>query len=111
MGGILAVRQGERIVKVASTVRGRLPPPWAGHATAEELAREHGGSFALGLLHARARAAGGSLRAWREVSPFHEHVEAFVGGLRELEQAGELELWPSRLAEWPIPTERALESA
>src|SRR5688572_13244856 len=46
-GGILAVRQGGNVVKVVSTLRGRLPPPWAGQATAEALAREHGASFAV----------------------------------------------------------------
>jgi hypothetical protein len=111
-GGILAVRQGERIVKVVSTVRGRLPPPWAGHATAEELAREHGGSFALVLSTLALEQLGDRFaRRMARGQSFHEHVEAFVGGLRELEQAGELELWPSRLSDWPIPTERAFTSA
>src|SRR5687767_6029394 len=48
-GGIFAVRDGDRIVKVASTLRGRLPPPAAGHASAQQLGEEHGVSFALVL--------------------------------------------------------------
>jgi hypothetical protein len=31
--------------------------------------------------------------------------------MRELEQEGEVELWPSAFRDWPIPTERAFESA
>jgi hypothetical protein len=31
--------------------------------------------------------------------------------MRELEQEGEVQLWPSSFAEWPIPTERAFASA
>jgi hypothetical protein len=111
-GGILAVRQGERIVKVASTVRGRLPPPWAGQATAAELAREHGASFALVLTTVGLEQLGDRFaRRMSRGQSFYEHVEAFVGGLRELEQEGELELWPSPLSEWPVPTERAFTSA
>src|SRR3954462_13593306 len=32
-GGILAVREGQRLLKVTSTVSGRLPLPESGHAT------------------------------------------------------------------------------
>jgi hypothetical protein len=111
-GGILAVRQDDRIVKVVSTVRGRLSPPWAGHATAEELAREHQGSFALVLSTVALEQLGDRFaRRMARGQSFHEHVEAFVGGMRELEREGQLELWPSPFSEWPIPTERAFASA
>jgi hypothetical protein len=111
-GGILAVRKGDRVVKVVSTLRGRLPPPWAGHATAEELAREHQGSFAMVLSTIALEQLGDRFaRRMARGQSFHQHVEAFVGAMRELEREGELELWPSPFSEWPIPTERAFASA
>jgi hypothetical protein len=42
---------------------------------------------------------------------FHLQVEALVEAMRELEREGEVELWPSPAAQWPIPTERAFGSA
>ncbi len=111
-GGILALREGERVVKVVSTLRGRLPLPWAGHATAEALAREHDGSFAaLFTSSALEQLNDRFARHLARGQSFHQHVEAFVAALRELEQSGELELWPTPVSDWPIPTERALASA
>lgn len=111
-GGIIAVRQGDRIVKVLSTVRGRLPPPISGHASAEALAREHGGSFGIVLSTAAVEQLGDRIarRLTREQS-FHAQLEAILAGARELEQEGEAELWPSPFAQWPLPTERAFTSA
>lgn len=111
-GGIIAVRQGDRVVKVVSTVRGRLPPPEAGSASAEALARQHGGSFGVVLSTTALEQLGDRFarRLSREQS-FHAQVEAIVAGMRELEQEGEVQLWPSSFAEWPIPTERAFASA
>lgn len=111
-GGILAVRKGDRVVKVVSMQRGRLPPPWAGQATAEELAREHRSSFAMVLSTVALEQLGDRFaRRMARGQSFHQHVEAFVGAMRELERDGELELWPTPFTEWPIPTERALASA
>src|SRR5687768_9388799 len=90
-GGIFAVRQAERIVKVVSTLRGRLAPLWAGQASAEELAREHDGSFALVLSTLALEQLGDRFaRRMARGQSFHEHVEAFVGAMRELEREGEL---------------------
>jgi hypothetical protein len=111
-GGILAVRKGDRVVKVVSTLRGRLPPPWAGHANAEELAREHQGSSALVLSGVALEQLGDRFaRRMARGQSFHEHVEAFIAAMRELEREGELELWPTPFSDWPIPTERAFASA
>jgi hypothetical protein len=111
-GGILAVREGQRIIKVTSTLRGRLPPPPLGHATAEALASEHGGSFAVVLSSVALEQFGDRFaeRLTRGQS-FHAQIEAFVDALRELEREGEVELWPTPFAEWPLPTERAFGSA
>ncbi len=110
-GGIIAVREGGELVKVLSTTEGRLPPP-AGPSSASALAAMHGSSFAVvvsrtaleqfGDRFARRLACGQS---------FHVQVEAFVAALRELEQEGEAELWPTPFGEWPLPTERAFASA
>jgi hypothetical protein len=111
-GGILAVRQGDRVVKVVSTVRGRLPPPWAGQSTAEALAREHQGHFALVFSTLALEQVGDRIaRRMAQGQSLHRQVEAVVGALRELEAERELELWPTPASEWPLPTERAFESA
>lgn len=111
-GGIFAVRQGDRIVKVTSTLRGRLPPPAAGAASAKQLGEEHGVSFVVVLSTLALEQLGDRFaRRMARGQSFHAQVEAFVAGMRELEQEGELELWPTPLGEWPIPTERAFASA
>jgi hypothetical protein len=111
-GGILAVRDGPRLVKVTSTLRGRLPLPDAGLASAAALARLHEGSFAVVLSTTALEQFGDRFaRRLTRGQSFHVQIEAFVGALRELEQEGEVELWPAPFAEWPIPTERAFGSA
>jgi hypothetical protein len=111
-GGIIAVRQGQRISKITSTVRGRLPPPQAGHASAQALAAEHGGSFAVVFSTSALEQFGDRFaRRLSRGQSFHLQIEAFIAALRELEREGEVELWPSSFAEWPVPTERAFGSA
>jgi hypothetical protein len=111
-GGILAVREGQRVLKVTSTVCGRLPLPETGHATAEALALAHDGAFAI-VFSSSALEQFGDRFARRLVrgQSFHLQVEAFVEAMRELEREGEVELWPTPAAQWPIPTERAFGSA
>lgn len=111
-GGVLGVRDGQRIVKVTSTLRGRLPLPEAGHASAAALGAEHGASFVL-LLSTTALEQFGDRFARRlsRGQSFHAQIEGFIAALRELEQEGEVELWPSSFLDWPIPTERAFGSA
>jgi hypothetical protein len=111
-GGILCVREGQRIIKVTSTVRGRLPLPDTGHATAESLALAHAGAFAIVLSTSALEQLGDRFaRRLSQGQSFHLQVEAFIDAMRELEREGEVELWPSPFAEWPIPTERAFASA
>ena len=111
-GGIIAVREGQRIVKVTSTLRGRLPPPDAGYASSEELAAQHDGAFAVVLSRTALEQFGDRFaqRLTRGQS-FYAQVEALVEAMRELEREGEVELWPTPFAQWPIPTERAFASA
>jgi hypothetical protein len=111
-GGILAVRDGARLLKVTSTLRGRLPPPSSGAASAAALASEHDGTFAI-VLSTTALEQFGDRFAQRlsRGQSFHAQVEALVEALRELEREGEVELWPTPFSQWPIPTERAFASA
>ncbi len=111
-GGIIAVREGQRVVKVTSTVRGRLPPPETGMTTAAALAAEHGGAFAIVLSTIALEQLGDRFaRRLKRSQSFHAQIEAFVDAMRELEREGEVELWPSPFAEWPVPTERAFANA
>lgn len=111
-GGILAVRDGQQIVKVTSTVRGRLPPPAAGQVSAAALAQAHSGAFAVVFSSSALEQFGDRFaRRLSRGQSFHVQIEAFVGAMRELEQEGEVELWPTPFAEWPIPTERAFANA
>jgi hypothetical protein len=109
-GGILAVREGSELVKVMSTSRGRLPP--SRNVSAAALAAEHDAGFAV-VLSRRALEQFGDRFARRLArgQSFHLQIEAVVAALRELEQEGEVDLWPTPFAEWPIPTERAFSSA
>jgi hypothetical protein len=111
-GGVVCVRDGQRIVKVTSLARGRLPPPESGTASAEQLGREHDASFVVvlsttGLEQFSDRFA----RRLSRGQSFHAQLEAFVSAMRELEREGHVELWPGAFADWPIPTERAFENA
>jgi hypothetical protein len=111
-GGIIAVRDGARLVKAMSTVRGRLEPPPAGSTSAAALAAAHGASFAVVLSQAALEQLGDRFaRRLVRGQSFHLQVEAFFAALRDLEQEGELDLWPTAFREWPIPTERAFGSA
>jgi hypothetical protein len=111
-GGILAVREGEGVVKVTSTLRGRLPPPSAGRTSAAELAKANDASFAVIFSKLALEQFGDRFaRRLSRGQSFLVQLEGFVGALRELEQEGELELWPTPFADWPIPTERDFQSA
>jgi hypothetical protein len=111
-GAILAVRDGQRLVKVTSTLRGRLPLPDAAVLSAAGLAELYDGSFAAVLSRVALEQFGDRFarRLTRELT-FYGQVEAIVEALRELEREGELQLWPNPVAEWPLPTERAFVSA
>lgn len=111
-GGIIAVREGQRLLKVTSTVRGRLPLPAPGSATAQLLAAEHESVFAVVLSTTALEQFGDRFaRRLEQGQSFYAQIEAFVAALRDLEREGEVELWPTAFVDWPIPTERAFGSA
>ncbi len=111
-GGIIAVREGQRVLKVSSTLRGRLEPPETGHVSAEALALANDGAFAIVFSTSALEQFGDRFaRRLSRGQSFHAQMEALVAALRELEREGELELWPSPFADWPLPTERAFGNA
>ncbi len=111
--GVMAVRSGDRVVKLLSFKRGRLPLPAADEpASAKALASANDATFALVASQTALEQLGDRFaRRLERGQLFHAQLEAFVAALRELELEGELELWPTPFRDWPVPTERALGSA
>jgi hypothetical protein len=112
-GGVLAVSSGQRLCKLVSTTRGRLDPTgqsWP--ITPEELAGQHQASFAIafevGCLDALMDRFGERLR--RE----HDYLAQLLTFLElagELEREGQLSVWPWRVGEWHVPSERTVLTA
>ena len=94
--GVVAVTSGERLRALVST-------------RVAELAARHravwSAQIAVGALERLAERFGERLR--REDTGLSQLLE-LLGGLRELEAEGRLAVWPWPVAEWPIPTERAV---
>jgi hypothetical protein len=109
-GGIIAVTTGPRLRKLLSTQQGRLEPtsePWP--APLADLAKRHQARWAIelgtgALDELMDRFA---LRLKRE-HDYSAQVLEFVAALRELEADGTVRLWPPRLDQWPMPSERIL---
>jgi hypothetical protein len=109
-GGVLALREGQQLIKLTSTTHGRLPP--SPSTSAAELGALHGASFAVIFSRLALEQFGDRFaRRLSRGQSFLEQLESFVAALRELEQQGEIELWPTAFADWPIPTERAFQNA
>jgi hypothetical protein len=109
-GGIIAVTTGSRLRKLLSTQQGRLDPknePWP--AALADLAHRHQARWAIelgtgALDELMDRFA---LRLKRE-HDYSAQVLEFIGAVRELEAEGAVRLWPPRLDQWPMPSERIL---
>jgi hypothetical protein len=112
-GGVVAVTTGTRLRKVVSTRRGRIDPreqPWP--ESLESLAARHGARWA-------AEVATGALdelmdRFAERLSPGQDYLAQGLEWLaiaRELEAERMLTLWPWRIADWPVPSERAVGRA
>jgi hypothetical protein len=112
-GGVVALTTSGKLRKLLSTRRGRLE-----HSTEvwpcelAELAARHEASWAVELTT-------GSLdlladrfaERLRPADTYLSQMLEFLLVLRELEAAGQLRIWPWPVAEWPIPTERAVVRA
>jgi hypothetical protein len=109
-GGVIAVTTGPRLRKLLSTQRGRLDPatePWP--VPLPELAKRHEARWAIEL-------GSGALDELmdrfavrlRKEHDFSAQILEFFAALRELEAEGAVRLWPPRLDQWPMPSERIL---
>lgn len=112
-GGVIAVTTGTSLRKLVGTRLGRLNPraePWP--APLEELAARHGARWAMELPT-------GSLeeladRFAERLKPEHDflaQVLELLAVVKELEGERALSVWPWRIAEWPVPNERAVVKA
>ncbi|MFZ5891901.1 MAG: hypothetical protein ACOY0T_12675 [Myxococcota bacterium] len=112
-GGVVALTTEGKLRKLVSTRRGRLE-----HAAQvwpcelSELAALHEASWAVELTT-------GSLdlladrfaERLRPADTYLSQTLEFLFVLRELEASGHVRVWPWPVAEWPIPTERAVVRA
>ncbi len=109
-GGVVAVTSGSQLRKLVSTRIGRLDvreQPWP--EALESLAARHAARWAAELT-------AGALddlmdRFGDRLNPGQDYLSQALdalGILRELEAEGALSVWPGRIAEWPVPSERAL---
>jgi hypothetical protein len=119
-GGIIAVHEQGRILKLLHTKRGRLDPMGAGPASSSvpALALESGEASALARLagnHQAAWALGMRLGALDEVmerfgarsrrgEDLTEQSLKFVEILHEMISEGAIATWPQRLRGFPLPT-------
>lgn len=112
-GGVVAVTTSGRLRKLLSTRRGRLE--LAGHPwplPLSELAARHEARWAIELTTGSLeRLADRFADRLRPADTYLSQVLEFLLVLRELEQAGDLTMWPWPAVDWPIPTERAVVRA
>jgi hypothetical protein len=112
-GGVVALTTGERLRKLVSTKLGRLeisgevwPCPLA------ELSARHQARWAVELsTGALEHLADRFAERLRPSDTYLSQTLEFFVVLRELESNGELRVFPWPIAEWPVPTERAVVRA
>ena len=109
-GGIIAVTSDSRLRKLLSTLEGRLDPrtePWP--AALSDLAKRHRVRWAIELgTGALEELMDRFALRLRKEQDYSAQVLQFVAVLRELEADGTVRLWPPRLDQWPMPSERIL---
>jgi hypothetical protein len=112
-GGVVAVTTGSKLRKVVSTRLGRIEvdeQPWP--ESLESLAARHAAGWAAEL-------STGALdelmdRFAERLSPGQDYLAQLLELLaiaRELEAERLITLWPWRIADWPVPSERAVSRA
>lgn len=112
-GGVIAVTQGSRLSKLLHSQRGRIPlteHAWRGDL--EGLAKEHHANWVLAIHgSALSEVANRFATKLRREDHLLRQLLVLLGVLKELEAEGAFELWPQRVAEWPIPTESIVQKA
>jgi len=112
-GGVVAVTTGSRLRKLVSTRVGRVElreQPWP--ESLESLAARHGTRWA-------AEISTGALdelmdRFGERLAPGQDYLGqalAWLAIVRELEAERMITLWPWKIADWPVPSERAVGRA
>jgi hypothetical protein len=112
-GGVVALTTEGRLGTLFSTLKGHIDlaqQPWP--IGLEELAARHGARWAMelgaGSLDALADRVADRLRP---ADTFLSQTLELFAALRELEAEGKLHVFPWPVAQWPIPTERAVVRA
>jgi hypothetical protein len=107
---VIAVTTGPRLRKLLSTRLGRLDPrsaPWP--VALDVLAKRHEARWAIALeTGALDELMDRFALRLRKEQDYSAQVLEFVAALRELEADGVVRLWPPRLDQWPMPSERIL---
>jgi len=112
-GGVVAVTTGTRLRKVVTTRVGRIPvsdQPWP--ESLESLAARHSASWAAEITT-------GALdelmdRFGERLAPGQDYLGQaleLLAIVRELEAERAITFWPWRVADWPVPSERAVGRA
>jgi hypothetical protein len=112
-GGVVAVTSGSSLRKLVGTELGRLDPqaePWP--SSLSELAGRHGARWAIHLpLGSLEELADRFAERITREQDFLAQVLELLGVVKELEAERALSVWPWRIAEWPVPSERAVVRA
>jgi hypothetical protein len=112
-GGVVAVTSGGTLRKLVGTRLGRLDPgaePWP--SPLPELAARHGARWAIELPVGSLEELADRFadRIQREQDYLAQVLE-LLHVVKDLEAEGALSVWPWRVADWPVPSERALVRA
>ncbi|HET9958527.1 MAG TPA: hypothetical protein VFQ61_28730 [Polyangiaceae bacterium] len=112
-GGLIALTDAGRLRKLLSTQRGRLDPRgYAGPLDLADLCARHGASWAVEVTHGTLeRLVDRFAERLRPADTYLSQLLEFLLVLRELESEGDLRVFPWPVADWPIPTERAVVRA
>jgi hypothetical protein len=109
-GGLVAVTTGSTLRKLVSTRTGRIDvreQPWP--ESLEALAARHAARWAAEISAGAIDEVADRFAERLSVSQdFLAQALELVGILRELEAERAIQVWPWRLADWPVPSERAV---
>jgi hypothetical protein len=110
VGGLVAVTTGSTLRKLVSTRTGRIDvreQPWP--ESLEALAARHAARWAAEISAGAIDEVADRFAERLSVSQdFLAQALELVGILRELEAERAIQVWPWRLADWPVPSERAV---
>jgi hypothetical protein len=107
LGGVIALTDGGRVVKLLSTTRGRLDPSSAAQGTLEALALAHGAAWALRVERSSLAELGDRFaRKLVRQDRFLGQVLKLLTVVRELAEEGAVETYPRDARGLPVPSEK-----